>query len=302
MVSEVLTLEPFPHSTFVKKGEDLVSQGKEAVEWLRSLGVSTPADRYHGYVRTIELFGNLKGDSSAVIQGFDAFVNANAELFELNRVRMALLQVDSQSYLDTLKRIAQGQPYRHIAENDPGRDYLFEMSIAARLLNAGHEVDLNQIADIVAQVNGRKIYIEAKRIKSSSKVASRVSEANKQLRKRLAQDHSSTSRGFVAVNITDVISPDCSAVILHDQAKLREQHSRVFNGFITENPELFHKGEQPKCLGAFIESSWQGMISEGDGDPKLFFCRGATFKLYRITPAEKDYVRGFMPKLANQFG
>ncbi len=270
------------------------------MEWLRSLGISTPADRYHGYVRTIENFGKIQGDRSALLKGFDAFVNANAELFELNRVYKALMQVDSQSYLDTLKRISQGQPFRHVAENDPGRDYLFEMSIASRLLNAGHEVDLNQIADIVAQVNGRKVYIEAKRIKSAAKLASRVSEANKQLKKRLAQDSSSTSRGIVAVNITDVVSPECETVILPDQNMLREQHSRVFNGFIADNPELFHKGEQSKCLGAFIESSWQGMIS--DEDPKLFFCRGATFKLYRVTQSEKDYVRSFIPNLANQFG
>lgn len=301
-MGEVLTLEAFPHSTLVKEGEELARQGREAVEWLRTLGVSTPADRYHGYVRALELFGKLHGDSSAIIKRFDTFVNANAELYELIRVHNALLQVDSQSYLDTLKRISQGQPFRHLAENDPGRDYLFEMSIASRLLNAGHEVDLNQIADIVAQVNGRKIYIEAKRIKSSGKLASRVSEANKQLKKRLAQDSSSTSRGIVAVNITDVISPDCATVIVHEQARLREQHSRVFNGFITENPELFHKGEQTKCLGVFIESSWQGLISERDTELKLFFCRGATFKMYRVTQSEKDYVRDFIPNLANQFG
>lgn len=301
-MSEVLTLEAFPHSIMVKEGEELAQQGREAVEWLRTLGVSTPADRYHGYVRAIEAFGKFQGDEVAVRKTADTFVNANAELYELIRVRTALLQVDSQGYLDTLKRISQGQPFRHIADNDPGRDYLFEMSIAARLLNAGHEVDLNQIADIVAQVNGRKVYVEAKRIKSRSKVASRVSEANKQLKKRLAQDKSSTSRGIVAVNITDVISPNCETVLVQSESHLRDKHSRVFNGFITENPDSFHKGEQSKCLGAFIESSWQDWIWDGDSDPRLFFCRGATFKLYRVTQSEEDYVRDFIPKLANQFG
>lgn len=299
-MQEVLRLEAFPHSTLVKDAEEMARQGRESVEWLRTLGVSKPADRYHSYLRAIESFGELKGDESAIIKNFDSFVNANAELYELNRVRTTLLKVDSQSYLDTLKRISQGQPFRHHAESDPGRDYLFEMSIASRLLNAGHEVDLNQIADVVAQVNGRRIYIEAKRIKSSGKLASRVSEANKQLKKRLAQDSSSTSRGIVAVNITDVISPDCATVVIHEENLIRYQHSEVFNGFITDNPKLFHKGEHTKCLGAFIESSWQGLISDTETEPKLFFCRGATFKLYRVSQSEDIFVRGFIPNLANQ--
>lgn len=300
-MGKVLTLEEFPHATFIKAGEELAQQGSEAVEWLRILGVSKPADRYHGYVRVMESFGKIGGDDSEVVKEFDSFVNANAELYELIRVRKALMEVDSQCYLDTLKRISQGQPFRHVAENDPGRDYLFEMSIASRFLNAGHEVDLNQIADIVAQVNGKKVYVEAKRIKSAAKLGSRVSESNKQLKKRLAQDASSTSRGIVAVNITDVITPDCETKVINDQARLREQHSRVFNGFITQNPDPFHKGEQKKCLGVFIESSWQGWVDD-NALPKLFFCRGATFKFYRTTESEKEFIRNLVPKLANQFG
>lgn len=119
-------MEACPHSTLVKEGEELARQGRETVEWLRILGVSKPADRYHGYLRAIESFAKLQGDNSAIIKVFDTF---------------------------------------------------------------------NQIADIFAQIDGRKIYIEAKRIKSSGKLASRVSEANNQLKKRLVQDSSSKSRG-----------------------------------------------------------------------------------------------------------
>ena len=265
-----LTLESFPHSTLIKDGEELARQGKEAVEWLRTLGVSTPADRYHGYVRSIEMYGKIPKGHPEIVKEFDVFVNAYAELFELIRVRNALILVDSQSYLDTLKRISQGQPFRHVAENDPGRDYLFEMSVAARLLNAGHEVDLNQIADIVAQVNGRKVYIEAKRIKSLGKLPARISQANKQLKTRLSQDSSSTSRGVVAVNITDIISPECATMVIRDETRLREEHSREFNGFIADNSELFHKGEQKKCLGVFVESSWQGLIAERERAETFF--------------------------------
>lgn len=296
-----ITLEPFPHSTFVKEGEELAQQGREAVEWLRGLGVSTPADRYHGYLRALDNFGKTQGSELVQRKSADSFLNANAELYELIRVRKALLQVDSDGYLNTLKKISQGQPFRHLAENDPGRDYLFEMSMAARFLSAGHEVDLNQIADIVTQVNGRKVYVEAKRIKSPGKLASRVSEANKQLKKRLAQDSSSTSRGMVAVNVTDVLEPSCEAGVVRSEYYIRNQHSAEFNGFIKDNLEAFKKGEQTKCLGSFIESSWQGWVWDGDAEPRLFVCRGATFNPYRVNQTDKDYIRNFLPGLANQF-
>jgi len=296
-----LRLEPFPHSTLVQDGEEMVLQGKEAVEWLRSLGVSKPADRYHSYLRAFDKFKDDNCDNETITKRFHDFVNAHAEIYELVRVRSGLLQVDSQNYINTLKRISQGQPFRHIAENDPGRDYLFEMSIAARLLKAGHEVDLNQIADVVAVVEGRRIYVEAKRVKSPAKLASRVAEANAQLKKRLSRDTSSKSRGIVAINITDVINPNCDTVILEREQDVRKHHSAEFNGFVTANPELFHKGEHSKCLGTLIESSWQGMIVSDENDPKIFYCRGATFKLYRLTQTDESFVRRVIPKLANQF-
>ena len=300
-MAKILTLEAFPHSTLVRSGEELAVQGKESVEWLRELGVSKPADRYHGYLRAFEAFKNFKGDEAGRTDKFKSYVNAQAELYELSRVRSALAEVDSEHYINTLKRISQGQPFRHVAENDPGRDYLFEMSIAARLLKAGHEVELNHIADVVTRIEGRKIYFEAKRIKSVAKLASRVSEANSQLKKRLAQDSSSKSRGIVAVNVTDVINPDCEMMLLRERQDLRKEHSKVFNEFVTSNPEHFHKGEHSKCLGAFIESSWQGIIVNDDDDPNLFFCRGATFKLYRVSQGDDEYVRRFFPNLADQF-
>lgn len=298
---EIVKLEAFPHSKFIKDGELLAKDGVESVEWLCSLGISNPADRYHSYLRELQQFEEIQGDEASTRAKFERFVNANAELYELNRVRQALMQVDSQAYLDTLKKITQGQPFRNAAKSDPGRDYLFEISIASRLLNAGHEVILNQLADVVTHVNGRKLYIEAKRIKSQGKLSKRISEANNQLRKRITNDPSSKARGIVAINITDVINPENSAIILRDEHSLKDKHSAVFNGFIASNLDDFDKGMYDKCLGVFVESSWHGLISDNDDSPRLFFCRGATFKLYRVSQSEKDYVRDFLPKLANQF-
>ena len=274
--------------------------GVESVEWLRSLGVSNPADRYHSYLRELEQFKEFHGDEASTIKKFESFLNANAELYELNRVRQALMQTDSQDYLDRLKKITQGQPFRSVTANDQGRDYLFEISLAARFLNAGHDVILNQIADVVADVNGRRLYIEAKRIKSHGKLSKRISEANAQVRRRVANDRSSKARGIVAVNITDLITPNTSPIIIHNEASLKNKHSIIFNGFIEENIDEFDKGAHDKCLGALIESSWYGLISDNDS-PRLFFCRGATFKQYKSSQSERIYVREFLPKLANQF-
>jgi hypothetical protein len=302
VVSRGITLEAFPHSIMVKEGEELAKQGREAVEWLRGLGVSTPADRYHGYLRTLESSGRIPKSDSVTKSAADGLVNANTELYELIRVRKALLEVDSDSYLTTLKHISQGQAFRHIAEKDPGRDYLFEMSMAARLLRAGHEVDLNQIADIVAQVNGRKIYIEAKRIKSPTKLAARVSEANKQLQKRLTQTLSNTARGIVAVNITDILEPHGESGFVQSGCTIQKLHSNMLNDYAKDNLEAFDNGAYLKCLGVFIESTWQGWVWDGKSDPSIFCCRGAIFRRYQVNQTDKDYVRDFLPELANQFG
>ncbi|QXH49838.1 hypothetical protein KSS94_18050 [Pseudomonas fakonensis] len=292
-----------PYDIFEKPGEEFQSESRAAVEWLRSLGVSTSADRYHKYISQLDYKGSSrKQDENSA---FRDYLNAHGELHDLVRVWKSLLSLDSVQYVDTLKKVTSGQAYRNVAAQDPARDFLFELSVASRLIAAGYEVSLNQIADIVAHVDGRKLYVEAKRVRSLDKLPKRVADANKQIKLRLAQDKSSRSRGMVAVNLTDIINAGSKIGVAPDASVLQREHSQQLNDFLVRNVASIEKGMANNCLGVLAEYTLHGVIhSDFEVDPRavIFNCRGATFRPYEkiLASSDRTFISDVLPKLANQ--
>lgn len=299
---KTFTVTDFPFAPHFHLSKDLQSKGSSALEWLRTFGGSVHADRYHNYAREIDGFGVRQEDEDAERE-MHSFLNAHAEMNELIRIYEAMQSIDSEEYVSKLRKISSGQAFRNRTINEPSRDFLFELSVAARFLRAGYEIILNEVADSVAFVDGRKIYIEAKRIKSARQIGKRVSEANKQINKRLVQDHSSKSRGLIAVSLTDVLNPDNDMAIMNDIEMMRKNNSDLLHAFVAGN-EDFKKGSTNKCMGVFADFTMQGMIYQKDSLQQdtvvLANCRVGTFRRYNSQDSNNELLRNMLPKLSNQ--
>src|SRR5690606_37301139 len=96
---------------------------------------------------------------------------------DLIRIRRWMGQIDSAAYLDQLKKVTSGKPFKSQIGADPARDFAFELSIAARFLAAGYPVNVTSVADTIAVVGKHKVYVECKRVQSPSKVIKRIGQA-----------------------------------------------------------------------------------------------------------------------------
>lgn len=300
---KILTVTDHPFDLHQHRSQDLVAKGKEALEWLREHGGSVRADRYHSYIKSIENFGQ-HGKSPDTEEEFYKFLNAHSETNDLIRVYDALQSTESSSYQGTLRKIASGSVFRGSVIHQPERDFLYELSVAARILKAGYEVNLNELADIVTYVDGRKVYIEAKRVKSKSQLGKRISEANKQLVRRISQDSSSKSVGFSSIGLTDLLNPDNSMAFVDDAESLRQQNANLLHLFVAENDAEFHRGMTNRCMGVLADFSMQGMQFDRVGgdisDARLMNCRVSTFRRYTTRAGKLNVVDRILPGMANQ--
>lgn len=300
---KILTLTDHPFDLHHHKSHELVAKGKEALDWLREHGGSVRADRYHSYIKSIENFGQ-HGKSPDTEEEFYKFLNAHSETNELIRVYDALQASESSSYQSSLRKIASGSVFRGAVVHQPERDFLYELSVAARILRAGYEINLNELADITTNVDGRKVYVEVKRVKSKAQLGKRISEANKQLVRRISQGSSSKSVGFSAVGITDILNPDNSMAFVEEAELLRKNNADLLHSFVIMNDAEFHRGMTNRCMGVLADFSMQGMqLDKVDGDirsARLMSCRVSTFRRYANRAGKLNVVDRILPGMANQ--
>ncbi|NML34707.1 hypothetical protein [Paraburkholderia antibiotica] len=294
------TLELLPFEIVAGSSHEVAQKLDDACEWLRSLGIFLPGNRFASYANTIGKYleSNKTPDEEKALH---ELVHALREAGDLIRIKAALRDTDSEDFLAQLKKAAGGQAYQWNVANDPSRDFVFELSVAARFLHAGCHVDLTGIADLVAHFENRKIYVECKRVKSKEKLLTRTREACKQLDRRLQADGSSRSKGLAAIKVTDALNPAGELQIgprVDDfQAICNESLSRFIkdnNAFLTSQ---FAKGQ----WGILFENSVCGIGSEArhPDDWPFTFCRGATLVYASKAKAQIEEMRRLGERLCD---
>lgn len=292
-----------PARTYHENGAQIATAFREVCDWLKSLGIFSASNRFSTYLK---IFDNFESENPYALQSDENFRNyviAQGEVTELIRIRKWLDSVDSDDYLNQLKKVTSGKPFSSQATADPARDFTFELSIAARFLAAGYPVDVTGMADTIAHVGPYRIYVECKRVQSPSKVLKRIKEAQKQIGIRLSADPSSKSRGLVACKISEVLNPAPVIPIYSNVMRFRHESENSLKAYIRGNEENLKKHTAKKQLGILFENNLNGVVYDEDSldpDPKIINCRGATLYYHKLGSEDADLVHSMAPNLANQ--
>ncbi|WP_224214394.1 hypothetical protein [Vibrio metschnikovii] len=253
------------------KFEELLALYEDVCNWFDELGFSYTRNRYGVYKKHLENFLIMaeekalpkeKKDLLTFKTGFDS---AYIEVHEIIRVYNGLKDIEANEFLDQIKKVTSGREIRQKEGDDQARDFLFELSIAARFIKAGYSVSLTGVCDVVVDLGANgTLFVECKRIKSQSKIAANVKKANKQLTKRIKAAKTSKVRGLVAINVTDLLpytlylqpdSPQSATYI----------HRGVSNKFTLDNATSLAEGMNRKCLGVMCESVKMQYFSKDSG-------------------------------------
>jgi hypothetical protein len=183
---------------------------KAACSWLNDVGVPSKVTRYGKYEKVFtDLFGgeNRRVNRANLVQSKAAFENAYLEANELVRLHSDLSNLNSAEFIRQIEFVVSGQEFRATTETDKARDFLFELSVAARFLRVGFVVSLSSISDIVVKLeNGAELHVECKRLKSEKRVEKNLRKAISQLEDRI-QHAPSGSLAMSALDFTDLIPP-----------------------------------------------------------------------------------------------
>lgn len=299
-----MKLYELDYDIYVEEGKKIEGLYSQATDWLDSIGLPYSKTRFGKYKKDIQRFYsdiNKKNENENEIKAeFHSFLNAHSEITEIIRIYNDVSKSEQYDYIDQLKKVTSGQPFRNNTANDNSRDFAFELTMAARFIRSGFEVNLNQLADVVAKREDTpQIYVECKRIKSLSKVAKNIKKANEQLKRRLARENSKLPRGLVAINVNDLINPNSNMFVVDSIERLQNFNSENLNQFVIDHEMEFNTKKFNKVLGVFCEQINQAFLFDREV-PAVANCRGVKFYQYSTNEPDINLIEMLAKDLANQ--
>jgi len=116
------------------------------------------------------------------------------------------LKVHIPSGIDEkLRVIVGGRDFAALDSDSNSRNIQFELRIASYFCQYGCDVDLSADTDIIALSDNQAFYLECKRVGNNNQLAKRLSEAKKQLHKRMPKKYGNrVIYGCIAADVTKV--------------------------------------------------------------------------------------------------
>lgn len=229
----------------------------------------------------VEAAGRITGILASYVEGIE-FVQA------LTLLRSKQIEIPD----DLLKKVLDG-PYDAALEDcnsNQGRNAMFELLMGAMVAKQDLQPILGQAnPDVEFQFQGRRVFMECKRVMSEKKVIDNVTKAIKQISKRV--DRSKSEIGLVAICISRLIhqgngywdapSPDAPYEFLFQL--LQQTIARFASRLQTLN--------HPSVSGIIFYVSSPFHVHNTGYTPVT------SGMLYPMNPAEADFIRGLVGTL-----
>lgn len=210
----------------------------EVLDWFKEKGLEAHLSRYSKYKDYINDFyrGNPM-DLPDLERRFEKLNDSFQECVQIVQIYDAFKNEKSEGFTERLKKIVYGTDfYNPEKKSDPPRDYLYELLVAAWFKGWGYDIDFDQITDVVAQRDGKTVYVECKRIKSIKALEENFKKACKQLEK--VQDNTE-HYGVVFIDVYNCFADKLKDYEYPDLFQMRrEVQSVLANNFGKPNSKL----------------------------------------------------------------
>ncbi|MCF2849976.1 hypothetical protein NH514_22095 [Pseudoalteromonas sp. ACER1] len=300
--------------TAMYEGEfkDRRKEFSEACQWLSDeLGFPYKSTRMGDYERLLKTFvspGAKVPTEQDLIDDFYHFMQAATEACQIIRLWNTFKDGKQEGLKSRIKHVMSGKSLRAEAikknakgeNDDPARDFAFELNIASRFLKGGYEVDLTDDCDVVVNIGKDTLYVECKRIKSIKKLAARIKKASSQIDTRIGANRKN-KYGLIALDVTDVLLPEGRVAVASNVHYYDMEIQRAITNFAKEQEHVSTKNAGRNVAGILFEFSSSAFFSHEEKEPSLGFGRSAC--MYRHASQNKKslaLVSGFIGKIANQ--
>ena len=258
----------------IKRSEsEIISDLHDAIWWMENkLELKVASTRIAKYEKYLS-------DKHSITSADDykKFLLIRKELDEFLNISRIFSPSNDESLDKKIKNIISGNFFRFEAKKnkpDPSRDYLHELSVAAKLKKSGLSVDISGICDVVVKYLNKTLYIECKRVKSKSKLIKRIKEADKQIKKRVGLRKANVA-GYITIDITDLLIPleENYSILEYDDLKHFKEYSyELLKNYSNKYGVRIRKEVGNRVYGVVFFSHFLGVIKNKINQPVYQSC------------------------------
>lgn len=244
--------------------EAIYSKYSDAIEWMNGVGVAFGPGRTSHYEKVVRYWKDSYKTASDE-KGKEIFPDFVSSLFEIHDFIdvYEAFQNTPKSHItlivEKLQKAINGPV--NAAEESPksttARNYLFEAVVAARSNrpDKGVKAILDAKSDTGIRIDGKKLWIECKRITTESKLERNIRKASNQLEKILSKQIGSGNRGLVAIEISKIFNPGDKLLVRNNDTELLKTIDDIMDGFIKRYSNIWqniYKQKNKKIIGTII--------------------------------------------------
>jgi len=244
--------------------EAIFEKYSAAIQWMAGLGVKLSPGRTSHYEQIVRYWKDSYKSASAD-EGkkiFPDFVSSMFEIHDFVDIYEAFKNVPTDQLASVVDKLQKGvngpiNAAEETSKSTSARNFLFEASVAARSHRPGKGVKaiLDAESDTGIGIDGKKIWVECKRIRTPDKIESNVRKASSQLETILKKHVGSGHRGIVAIDVSKIFNPGDRIFVTDNDSDLLTSVNRIMDQFITKYSPIWERvyaRRHRKIIGTII--------------------------------------------------
>ena len=199
-------------------------------------------------------------------QIFPDFVSSMFEVFDFVSIYKAFKDVPVHQLTSVIEKLQKGvngpiNAADETADSTASRNFLFEAAVAAKAHrpDSGIEAILAARSDTGISLNGKKIWVECKRVTTIDRIEGNARKASSQLETVLAGEVGSGHRGIVALDVSKILNRGDKIFVTRNDSELLTSVDRTMDQFIEEHSRIWqrvYERRHKKVIGTIIRFSF----------------------------------------------
>lgn len=199
-------------------------------------------------------------------QIFPDFVSSMFEVFDFVSIYKAFKDVPVHQLTSVIEKLQKGvngpiNAADETADSTAARNFLFEAAVAAKAHRPdnGIEAILDARSDTGISLNGKKIWVECKRVTTIDRIEGNARKASSQLETVLAGEVGSGHRGIVALDVSKILNRGDKIFVTRNDSELLASVDRTMDQFIEEHSRIWqrvYERRHKKVIGTIIRFSF----------------------------------------------
>ena len=248
--------------------EAVFEQFSAAISWMTGLGIKLSPGRIYHYEKVVRHWKDAYKTATAneVQQIFPDFVSSLFEVADFVSIYKAFENVAALQLTSIIDKIQKGvsgpiNAADETPDSTAARNFLYEATVAAKAHrpDKGIEAILDARSDTGISLNGKKLWVECKRVTTVERLEGNARKASSQLEKILAGEVGSGHRGIVALDVSKILNRGDRILVTRNDHELLASVDRIMEQFIEDHSHVWqrvYERRHRKIIGTIIRFSF----------------------------------------------